>query len=415
MFNPIEARKRLVQERIEKSFQDNVGEQRERESTSDVVEKAYQVGDEKQFNGRNYYVHALNSKGQPLWRLKRDAGKKDDNKQKSSDNNSDAGKTFTDIDGVRRLGGGDLREMGAYSGYQYGDDETITAARYVDDKGNDYWIVSQDVEEGEEEKFDEESDALQRFSELINISKKVDEKAKEASDNALKRAVADEKAKPEVREAAKKELDKRNKKKKTMLSKEDGSKLMGKLMEAWELDSDHKFGERKKWEDKLVDTLNKMGKDMKWFNKNAEVIANANSGDYDDEVEELSDKVEGIDDLFNLVSEIGDDTENEPEDDEDEDDSEDVVDSSNIGEKIISALKSDQGGLNNTRAGKRAQNKIVSAAEDFLKRNPKVKLTDEDLEDIIGGDVDYIEEKYGELRGWNKLNDAIEAYFDVDD
>ena len=31
MFNPIEARKRLVQERIEKSFQDNVGEQRERE------------------------------------------------------------------------------------------------------------------------------------------------------------------------------------------------------------------------------------------------------------------------------------------------------------------------------------------------------------------------------------------------
>ncbi len=30
MFNPIEARKRLVQERIEKSFQDNIGEQRER-------------------------------------------------------------------------------------------------------------------------------------------------------------------------------------------------------------------------------------------------------------------------------------------------------------------------------------------------------------------------------------------------
>lgn len=243
--------------------------------------------------------------------------------------------------------------------------------------------------------------------------KSVSDHASEASDEALKRAAADEKAKPEVREAAKKELDKRNKKEKTMLSKEDGSKLMGKLMEAWELDSDHKFGERKKWEDKLVDTLNKMGKDMKWFNKNAEVIANANSGDYDDEVEELSDKVEGIDDLFNLVSEIGDDTENEPE--EDDDDSEDVVDSSNIGEKIISALKSDQGGLNNTRAGKRAQNKIVSAAEDFLKRNPKVKLTDEDLEDIIGGDVDYIEEKYGELRGWNKLNDAIEAYFDVDD
>lgn len=235
--------------------------------------------------------------------------------------------------------------------------------------------------------------------------------AADASSEDLERYIKDPKSDPELVKEAKKELDERNKKKKTMLSKEDGSKLMGKLMEAWELDSDHKFGERKKWEDKLVDTLNKMGRDMKWFNKNAEVIANANSGDYDDEVEELSDKVEGIDDLFNLVSEIGDDTENEPE----EDDSEDVVDSSNIGEKIISALKSDQGGLNNTRAGKRAQNKIVSAAEDFLKRNPKVKLTDEDLEDIIGADVDYIEEKYGELRGWDKLNDAIEAYFDVDD
>lgn len=78
MFNPIEARKRLVQERIEKSFQDNVGEQRERESTSDVVEKAYQVGDEKQFNGRTYYVHSLNSNNQPMWRLKRDGAKKDE-------------------------------------------------------------------------------------------------------------------------------------------------------------------------------------------------------------------------------------------------------------------------------------------------------------------------------------------------
>ena len=132
MFNPIEARKRLVQERIEKSFQDNVGEQRERESTSDVVEKAYQVGDEKQFNGRNYYVHALNSKGQPMWRLKRDGAKKDEE------------------------GGG----------------EKNTAKP--------------------EEK------------------KSVSDHASEASDEALKRAAADEKAKPEVRDAAKKELEKRN-------------------------------------------------------------------------------------------------------------------------------------------------------------------------------------------------------------
>ena len=120
MYNLIEERKRLVLERLQKSF-DN-----------EVVEKAYQVGDEKQFNGRNYYVHALNSKGQPLWRLKRDGAKKDEE------------------------GGGDKK-----------------------------------VAKPEE-------------------NKSMSDHASEASDEALKRAAADEKAKPEVREAAKKELEKRN-------------------------------------------------------------------------------------------------------------------------------------------------------------------------------------------------------------
>lgn len=199
------------------------------------------------------------------------------------------------------------------------------------------------------------------------------------------------------RVATKKELEKYK------MSEKDGSALMGKLMEAWELDSNHSFGERKKWENKLVETLNKMGKSAKWFNENAEVIANADTGEYDDELEKLYD-VNGIDDLFRLVREIGDDTENEP-----------VMDSSsNIGNRIISALKADQGGLNNSSAGKKAQMKIIAAAENFMKKNPKVKLSNEDLENIVGGDIDEVEEKYGELKGWNKLNDAIESYFDAD-
>ena len=195
------------------------------------------------------------------------------------------------------------------------------------------------------------------------------------------------------------------------VSKKEGSSLMGKLMEAWELDANHKFGEREKWEGELVKTLNKIGKDAKWFNRNAEVIANANTGEYDDKVEKLFDKVDGIDELFNLVSEIGDDTENPPSSGGEGDE---VVDSSNIGENIISALKADQGALDNTRRGKRAQNKIVRAAEDFIKRNPNTKITQDDLLDIVGGDVDYVEEKFGKLRGWKKLNDAIESYLDAE-
>lgn len=91
-----------------------------------------------------------------------------------------------------------------------------------------------------------------------------------------------------------------------------------------------------------------------------------------------------------------------------------VNSSSDIGNRIISALKADQGGLNNSSAAKKAQMKIVAAAENFMKKNPKVKLSNEDLENIVGGDIDEVEEKYGELNGWNKLNDAIELYFDAD-
>lgn len=294
------------------------------------------------------------------------------------------------------------------------------------------------------------------------------------------------------------------------VSKDYGPALMGKLMEAWELDSNHSFGERKKWENKLVETLNKMGLGVKWFYRHVDAIANADTGEYDYELEEQRDVNgdEKIDGLISLVREIGDDTENEPNNNKatdssnvgkltandaaeflskhgkdylsyqygnmDDDDLRDKfeaaskfikqfevfdwqqkdeadeyktkmkkkgynvidvgdgsdtiayalikkddvknkgIDSSNIGKKIISAIKADQGELNNSSAGKKAQMKIVAAAENFMKKNPKVKLSNEDLENIVGGDIDEVEEKYGELKGWNKLNDAIELYFDAD-
>lgn len=120
MFNPIEEKKRLVQSRINKSFEGD-------------IEKAYQVGDTKDFKGRTYYVHALNSSGKPLWRLKKDGGKKDD-------------------DGGKGKSAAEPQE------------------------------------------------------------KSVAEHAKKASDEALKRAMEDENASDEVREAAKKELESRGKK-----------------------------------------------------------------------------------------------------------------------------------------------------------------------------------------------------------
>lgn len=40
----------------------------------ELFEKARKIGDEKVYQGVTYYVHALNSKGQPLWRKKKDGG-----------------------------------------------------------------------------------------------------------------------------------------------------------------------------------------------------------------------------------------------------------------------------------------------------------------------------------------------------
>lgn len=67
MYNPIEAKRRFVQDKIHKSFDSviNIADEKE-------LEKAWSVGDEKQYQGVTYYVGGFNAKGQPLWRKKKD-------------------------------------------------------------------------------------------------------------------------------------------------------------------------------------------------------------------------------------------------------------------------------------------------------------------------------------------------------
>lgn len=83
MENIIQKHRAFVAGQIEKSFDSNL------QSPAQEVEKAYSVGDEKDFNGRTYYVHELNSAGQPKWRLK-DKKTKTDNEKKFKENFKDA-------------------------------------------------------------------------------------------------------------------------------------------------------------------------------------------------------------------------------------------------------------------------------------------------------------------------------------
>lgn len=82
MFNPIEERKRMVQERIAKSFDSGINIAEEME-----LEKAWNIGDEKVYQGVTYVVGGFNAKGVPLWRKKKDGG---DTDKKSSANTTDA-------------------------------------------------------------------------------------------------------------------------------------------------------------------------------------------------------------------------------------------------------------------------------------------------------------------------------------
>lgn len=79
MENIIQKHRAFVAGQIEKSFSN------EFQVPNQEVEKAYNVGDEKDFNGRTYYVHGLNAKGQPLWRLKSKKTKSDNEKKFKED------------------------------------------------------------------------------------------------------------------------------------------------------------------------------------------------------------------------------------------------------------------------------------------------------------------------------------------
>ena len=68
--NSILEHRNFVAVQIEKSFGEEID-----------IEKAWNVGDEKHYQGKTYYVAALNAKGQPLWRLKKDVGRKEPEKR----------------------------------------------------------------------------------------------------------------------------------------------------------------------------------------------------------------------------------------------------------------------------------------------------------------------------------------------
>ena len=62
MLDPIEHRRRQI-ENMNKAF-----------SGENEIEKAWKIGDEKQYQGATWVVGGFNAKGTPLWRKKKDGG-----------------------------------------------------------------------------------------------------------------------------------------------------------------------------------------------------------------------------------------------------------------------------------------------------------------------------------------------------
>ena len=556
MFNPIEARKRLVQERIEKSFQDNVGEQREAQTTSDVVEKAYNVGDEKDFNGRTYYVHSLNSKGQPMWRLKSDGAKKDEEgggekkaakpEEKESISNkaawasdealkraaadekakpevreaakkelakreahqkelakrggkkgeekmknakevydedfNDDLKYFLDNFGVfgapKEAGGikvGSVNDKGEIwvpnhnkskdggsegkkkkkkeiedrvnNQRNYKRDYKLTSeqkkawpigTKYTDKKGREFTITKHDSNRGRIKLVHETDDGKKKvvflsgydlkaglhpnlttgFPEIDKRLREVYDKAHEnnnsnsASDNSNSVTEDDVKTFLTQKLGAENvddrlisgvmEVVKNN----TKVNESHGEKLIDSALQQMGYESGHKFENRGEYAKKLSDWVNKFAlkndkapSDMvDWLNDNMETLYNLDDLD-DDELDKFS-NIEGWDELNDIINEMSDAFEN-PDTEE--------ADFENM---FLGALKSDMGELDNSRKGKAAQKKLVDLARDFVNKNPDLKLTAEDWQDIIGGDVDESDEKYGKLKGFRKLSNAIERFYD---
>ena len=192
----------------------------------------------------------------------------------------------------------------------------------------------------------------------------------------------------------------------TKVNESHGEKLIDTALQQMGYESGHKFENRGEYAKKLSDWVNKFAlkndkapSDMvDWLNDNMETLYNLDDLD-DDELDKFS-NIEGWDELNDIINDMSDAFEN-PDTEE--------ADFENM---FLGALKSDMGELDNSRKGKAAQKKLVDLARDFVNKNPDLKLTAEDWQDIIGGDVDESDEKYGKLKGFRKLSNAIERFYD---
>ena len=195
-------------------------------------------------------------------------------------------------------------------------------------------------------------------------------------------------------------------KKSSGIDESHGEKLIDNALQQMGYESGRKFEDRSVYAKQLSDWVNEFAsKNDKtpsemydWLDDNMETLYNLEDMDMD-ELDEYS-NFEGWDELNGIINEMSDAFENP---DKEEADFENM---------FLGALKSDMGELDNSRKGKAAQKKLVELARDFVNKNPDLNLTIEDWQDIIGGDVDESDEKYGKLKGFRKLSNAIERFYD---
>jgi hypothetical protein len=173
-------------------------------------------------------------------------------------------------------------------------------------------------------------------------------------------------------------------------------------------DEGHKFEDRSVFAEQLADWANKFGPKngkkpnemVDWLNDNMETLYNLDDLG-DDELEDFSD-FKGWDELNDIINEMSDAFENPQSEDAD------------FSDKILGVIKNDMGGLDNSRRGKAAQKNLVALASDFVKKNPDLNLTDEDWQDIVGGDVDETNKKFGKLKGFKKFANALDKFYNSD-
>jgi len=195
-------------------------------------------------------------------------------------------------------------------------------------------------------------------------------------------------------------------KKSSGINESHGEKLIDNALQQMGYESGRKFEDRSVYAKQLSDWVNEFAsKNDKtpsemydWLDDNMETLYNLDEMDMD-ELDEYS-NFEGWDELNDIINEMSDAFENPDKEEAD------------FEKTFLGALKSDMGELDNSRKGKAAQKKLVELARDFANKNPDLNLTIEDWQDIIGGDVDESDEKYGKLKGFRKLSNALERFYD---